>query len=478
MKSEIRDNIIWKINQQPGMQDDLWTEITPDLPKSKGIYLKDLGSNKPYLDLNGFFGSAPLAYDHPALKSKEFRKKLISAATYRPSLADFWTQEMAEFVDAFRRVALPAYPHHFDHFFFIEGGSLAIENALKAAFDWKVRTNMKKGLFRTASGEVYDPQEDLQPLGTKVLGFEHAFHGRSGYTLSLTHTKPEKYKYFPKFPWLRSIEPPVLKYDNHGKVANRDEVERLCREAIAAVRAQLTEHAHDIGAIIIEPIQCEGGDRHIPSEFFVELRKLANEFDAILIYDEVQTGIGATGKMWAHEYFGIEAKPDIIAFAKKAQVSGIIADSERFAIIPENVFANTDASKSRINSTWGGNPADMVRSTVILETIAKENLVSNAANTGKYFLKGLCSLCQEFPKTLSNPRGLGLLLAVDINPAVDSANYKMWQQLRKEHVLSLICGKNTVRFRPHLDISHADVDEAISRLHKAVQSFEKKYRIK
>ncbi len=476
MDRDIRQQIIWVPNLQGGLQDDLWTSITPDLLRSKGVYLHDLRCRKPILDLNGFFGSAAIRYDHPALSRRAFGRKLFDAARYRPSLSDFWTKELAEFVDTFRRVAMPAYPHHFEHFFFVEGGALAVENALKAAFDWKVRMNMQAKIYRTPEGDVYDPQEELQPIGSKVIGFNHAFHGRAGYTLSITHTKPEKYKYFPKFPWFRHIDPPIQTFDANGNVIDPEGILHKSQQAIAEVRRIFESNPNDIAAILIEPIQCEGGDRHILPSFLVELRKLANEFDAILIYDEVQTGLGVTGKMWAHEHFGSDAKPDVIAFAKKAQVGGIIADSKRFGLVPDNVFANHEGSYSRINSTWGGNPADMVRATVILNVIEEEKLLNNAASMGKYFLEGLHALCREFPKSLLNPRGRGLLLAIDVVRKIDSPHIKLWDLMKKQHLLALVCGEQTLRFRPQLDITRNDIDEAFKRMRRALYTFERKYQ--
>ncbi len=436
-----------------GLQDDWWTGVAPDLEKSRGSYLVDV-SGEEYLDLNGFFGTAPVRFDHPRLRSQEFKEELWRAGFYRPSLSDFWTEEMALFVKVFREVAVPNYMHHL---FFIEGGALAVENALKAAFDWKVRRNMAKGVLKC------DPVEERRPLGTRVISFENAFHGRSGYTLSLTHTAdPRKYKYFPKFDWFR-VQPPYLKFDSKGNAQVVGDIDKALKD----IEDILDCYADDVAAIIIEPIQAEGGDLHIPAEFFKGLRELADKYEVLLIYDEVQAGMGTTGRFWAHQHFGPDAVPDLVSFGKKSQVCGVMANGPKMAQVKEHVFGNEHESKSRLNSTWGGNPVDMVRSRVYLEIIRDENLVENAAKMGELFLQGLRNLAEMLPDKIENPRGKGLMLAVDAK--TPELQGKIWQALMEERVLSLTCGKLGVRFRPHLDITEDEVKDALDRFTRALK---------
>lgn len=452
-KDQIRTTIIGNPSKGiAGMQDDWWTSIAPDLWNSHNSYLRDLNGNE-YLDFSGFFSTSVVRFDHPKIRDKNFLDQLARAAIYRPSLADFWTQDMAEFVDTFRRVAVPEY---MQHLFFIDGGSLAVENAMKAAFDWKVRLNMRKGLIKN------DPVEEKQPLGSKILMFERAFHGRSGYTLSMTHTiDPRKYKYFPKFDWFR-VNPPVYFFDNNGNITNSTEVIEQQKNAINEIKSILKQHADDIAAFIIEPIQCEGGDRHIPIEFFKELRTLTEENDILLIYDEVQTGLGTTGAMWGHQHFGEDARPDILAFSKKAQVGGVMANYEKMSVIKENSFNNEFESKSRLNSTWGGNPVDMVRCKVLCEIMDEEDLLSNVKELGQYLLGQVQQLCQEFSDIIENPRGRGFLFAFDAK--TPELKGKIWQAFYDENFLGLTCGSKTLRFRPHLDLTRDEADEAVKRI--------------
>ncbi len=438
-----------------GLQDDLWTNVIPDIRRSHGSWLFDAGSGREFLDFKAFFATSAVSYDHPKLLEKEFLEKLAWAGIQKPSLSDMWPQEMADFVEAFRRVAVP---EGMKHLFFVEGGGLGVENALKAAFDWKVRLNMAKGLIKN------DPQEERRPLGTRVIGFEDGFHGRTGYTMSLTHTAdPRKYKYFPKFDWFR-VTNPKLRFPLTDEA--RDEAERKEDQALAEISAILKEHPNDIAAIIIEPIQAEGGDNHMRPEFFVTLRQIADENDIMLIYDEVQTGLGTTGKMWCFQHFPAEAAPDMVAFGKKVQLGGMMARGEKLSMVKENVFAPLHESKSRLNSTWGGNLVDMVRSTRILEIIEEENLVENAAKMGEVFLSGLRNLTDLFPGLINNPRGRGLMLAFDA--ATPDLQGKIWQAFFDEGLLCLTCGKLGVRFRPHLDVTEDDIKKGLDIMTRAL----------
>ncbi len=440
-----------------GLQDDWWTGIVPDMSKSHGSFLHDAGSGRDYLDFNCFFATSAVSYDHPKLWDKAFMEKMALAAVHKPSLSDFWTEYMAEFVETFRQVAVPDF---MGHLFFVSGGALGVENALKAAFDWKVRLNMAKGILKN------DPVEEKRPLGTRIIALENCFHGRTGYTLSMTHTAdPRKYKYFPKFDWFR-VTSPSLRFPITEQVIQ--EVERKEAQALDEIKAILREHPNDIAAIVAEPIQAEGGDNHFRPEFFKALRQLADENDILLIYDEVQTGLGSTGKMWAFQHFGEDARPDLVSFGKKTQVCGVMASSEKMAKVPENVFSNEYEGKSRLNSTWGGNQVDMVRATQILRIIQQENLVDNAAKMGEMLLNGLRNLADMHPGLISNVRGKGCMIAFDAS--TPDLQGKIWQAMFDQGLLGLTCGKLSLRFRPHLDLTEDEVKTGLDMISRALKS--------
>jgi L-lysine 6-transaminase len=414
-------------------------DLTYDMEKSHGAYIYDAKYNRTLLDFFTCFASVPLGYNHPKMVNDEnFKKNLLLAAMANPSNSDVYTQQYAQFVETFSKIGIPDY---LPHAFFIAGGGLAVENAIKVAMDWKVQKNFAKGY--------------AEEKGFKVLHFEKAFHGRTGYTLSLTNTLPDKTKWFAKFDWPRVSVPEVvfpLSGENLNHAIQTEET------SIAQIKKAFAEHKDDICAIIIEPIQSEGGDNHLREEFLIQLKALADENDAFLIYDEVQTGVGLTGKFWCHQNFSEKARPDIIAFGKKMQVCGILVGN-KVDEVEKNVFK----VPSRINSTWGGNLVDMVRSSQILQIIEDDQLCLNAATVGAYLKDNLANLAQQFDQ-MSNVRGLGLLCSFDF-PTKEMRNAFIAKGLEK-NVMFLGCGERTIRFRPALCIEQKHIDEGLTVMEK------------
>ncbi|MFC1550156.1 L-lysine 6-transaminase [Candidatus Neomarinimicrobiota bacterium] len=410
-----------------------------DLQKSHGSWIVDARDSREYLDLFSMFASLSIGYNHPYIL--ENKNRLTEAALNKPTNSDVYSVQLAEFVDTMGRIAQPDY---LPYSFYIEGGALAVENTLKAAFDWKVRKNSAAGFAET----------DL-----KIIHFKDCFHGRSGYTMSLTDS-PDKRKtmHFPKFDWPR-ITNPKLSFPLTEDILT--DVKTTEDKAINEIKTTINKHKHGIAAIIIEPIQGEGGDNHFRPEFLVQLRQIANENEIILIYDEIQTGIGITGKMWAHEHFGENARPDIISFGKKTQVCGVFA-GKRFDEVGEHVFNQS----SRINSTWGGNLTDMVRFNLYLNVIENDELVQNAANTGKYLQDQLISMQSKFSDKVSNARGSGLFAAIDLNSPENRDT--LIKYIQEEGALMLGCGIKTLRFRPHLNITQPEIDIAIDIVGRAL----------
>lgn len=414
-------------------------DIVLDLEKSTPSHIFDKKHNRYFLDLFTFFATMPLGMNPPEIFDEEFVTKLKRAALNKPSNTDFFTEELYEFIKTFERVALPDWGKYL---FFIEGGALAVENALKIAFDWKVRKNFQKG-YREEKGH-------------QVIHFQEAFHGRSGYTLSLTNTDPNKVQYFPKFDWPRILNP-KLKFPLTDDVL--EEVIQKEKLAIEQIKNAITKNKDDIACLIIEPIQGEGGDNHFRKEFFQKLREICDENEILLIYDEVQTGIGLTGKMWAYEHF---VQPDIIAFGKKLQVGGVIC-SNRIDDVEENVFRKG----GRINSTWGGNLTDMVRATKYLEIIEKNNLIENAKRMGDYLLNSIQNLQNDFNDLISNARGKGLMCAIDVKDK--STRDSLRKKLFENGLIILGCGEKSIRFRPRLSITKDNIDEAIEIFRKSLK---------
>jgi len=414
-------------------------DIVLDLEKSQGRRLYDARSGRWFLDVFSFFATLPIGLNHPKLKDPAFLAKLTRAALANPANSDIYTTEFAEFVETFARVAMPPY---LPHAFFVAGGTLGVENALKAAMDWKVRRNFRKGL--------------AEEKGHQIIHFQEAFHGRSGYTLSMTNTAdPRKYQYYAKFDWPRVVNPKLRFPVDEAELTRVQKVEQ---EALDGIKAAFLERRDDIAAILIEPIQAEGGDHHLRGEFLAALRQVAHENDALLIFDEVQSGVGLTGRFWAHQHFGVE--PDLLAFGKKMQICGMIAGG-RIDEEPDNVFRVS----SRINSTWGGNLVDMVRSQRYLEIIEEERLVEHAASVGAHLLARLLALQAQRPDLLSNARGRGLMCAVDFPDG--AIRDRMADKAYDLDLMILPCGHRSLRFRPPLDITIAEVDEAVDIIRRA-----------
>lgn len=410
-----------------------------DMDRSHGVYLHDANDGREYLDAFTFFASWPIGYNHPRMLEPDFTKRITKAALNNPSNSDIYTQEMAHFVENFANQVTPkGFPHHF----WISGGALAVENALKTAFDWKARK-----LNRTAFSE---PVEDLV-----ILHLKEAFHGRSGYTMSLTNTDPGKIGLFPKFKWPR-VHNPKVELDLEGNISN--DIEASEAQTEEELKQAFADHKDRIAGIILEPLQGEGGDNHFRPQLFSMLRNFADEKEALLMYDEVQTGFFGTGKPWMWQNF--EVAPDVVAFGKKSQVCGIYANS-RVEEVKDHVFSLS----SRINSTWGGNLTDMVRGSRFIEIIQEERLDENIAARGQEFIEGLRQLARETGK-ITNVRGIGSLAAFTM--ASKQEREDTLKQLSVNGMLALRSGPTSIRFRLPLVISTTEVQLYLQAVAKAL----------
>lgn len=446
---------------------DGFTGIVVDLSKCRGHYIYDELNDKNYLDMISFFASSPISYNHPGMLDEEFKEHLLNSSIIKPSNSDLYTPQLAEFIYAMEKYAIP---DELPHLFLISGGALAVENAFKTAFDWKTKLNMNKGVWR---GD-YETVDKRYCNDLKIIHFKEAFHGRTGYTLTTTNTfVRRKYQLFPKFDWPR-VNNPKIEFP-------LDETEEIRLNAIEDsvidnIHRIIEKEPENIAGIVIEPIQAEGGDNHFREKFFVELRKICDWNECLLIYDEIQTGMGLTGEMWCYQHFE-EVTPDILCFGKKTQVCGILA-SERIDEVEYNVFSDeVDEEKgfapgtSRLNSTFGGNLVDMVRATRYLEIIDEENLIENASVMGDYFLNELKSLGEEHPHIMENIRGRGLMIAFDA-PTTELRD-AIFDEALNNDLLILKCGEKTIRFRPHLDVDEATIDRTLEIMDTTLTSLER-----
>jgi L-lysine 6-transaminase len=377
---------------------------------------------KSYLDCVSQYASQPLGWNDPSLSCLDEDAKDI--IRHKVANSDFYTMEKGRFIRDISSI-LP----DFKRFFFVEGGTLAVENALKVAFDWKAQ-------------KINCPQNVTPNLD--VIHLQHAFHGRGGYSLSLTNTTPEKTRWFPTFPWTRIPSPAINIY--------REEENLKRIEDIALNMAWEAMTKKNAAAFIMEPIQGEGGDNQFSKRFLTSVREMCDETETLLIFDEVQTGVGLTGKWWAYQHYGIV--PDIITFSKKTQVGGI-ATTDRIDDI-----ANVFKVSSRINSTWGGNVIDMARFSAIKKAIEENNLLENVTKVGEKLREDL----KQLPE-IQNVRGLGLMIAFDL--ASSERRNQVLENMEK-NMFALKCGPRSIRLRPHLTFNEADAKIACEFIEKAL----------
>ena len=408
--------------------------VVLDLERSEGVWMFDARSGKRYLDAFSFFASWPMGYRHPMLLAPDYQDEILQAATTKTSNSDIYTVEMARFVEAFATKVTPeGFPHHF----WVSGGALAVENALKTAFDWKARKRGRTSFESNVNDLV-------------ILHFRRAFHGRTGYTLSLTNTRPDKIGLFPKFAWPR-VHNPAIEFDLQGGIANDIEAEE--QRAIDEIDKVYSQYGKRVAAILIEPMQGEGGDNHFRGEFLAELRRFADEKESMLIFDEVQTGFFGTGKPWMWQHFDV--KPDIVAFGKKTQVCGLYASS-RVDEVVDNVFSLS----SRINSTWGGNLVDMVRCRQFIEICEKENLSDHVADVGDRLIAGLRQIAHR-SGVISNIRGRGSLVAFTAESP--ERRGQILGDMFDNELIALPCGPSSIRFRLPYVIKFDEIDEILAR---------------
>jgi L-lysine 6-transaminase len=383
-----------------------------------------------YLDFHGGYGSNPIGWNHPKLIER--MSKDIELFSNKPANGDFYSRSLADFVD---RMKTKVIPEEYEWMFFIDGGALAVENALKVAMDWKCQL----------TGD---------DRATRIIHLQNAFHGRSGYTMSLTNTDPHKIKYFPKFEWPRLQNLPYMNESNTEEYQARKDVE--CIQELERMTARSRNH---IAGMIIEPIQGEGGDNYFTPRFLKMIQKFCNDNEILLICDEVQTGFFSTGKPWAFQHYDIE--PDIVVFGKKSQQCGIFGGGPRLALKQGGCFTES----GRISSTWSGNLTDMVRSTHIIDIIHENHLSENATQRGEQWNSEMKDIQSKYD--ISNIRNKGLWLAFDMDTT--ERRNKLLEIMKEQRLLGLASGTHTIRFRPNLATTTDDVSACVIRTENSLR---------
>lgn len=210
-----------------------------------------------------------------------------------------------------------------------------------------------------------------------------------------------------------------------------------------------------VAGVIVEPIQGEGGDNSASPRFFRELRAITKRHGVALIVDEVQTGVGATGKFWGHEHWNLTDTPDIVTFSKKMQAAGFYHKLEMRA-----------PSEYRNFNTWMGDPIRALQAGVMIKEIKSKNMIENVNITGKYLKDGLLQLSKKYP-IVANIRGQGTYLAFD---CIGDQHMKLLTNLRQRGMEATSSGTNSIRFRPMLIFAPRHAAQCLNILDDALKA--------
>ncbi|KAK1756026.1 4-aminobutyrate aminotransferase [Echria macrotheca] len=425
-----------------------------DYPKSAGNYIADPDGNI-LLDVYAQIASIPIGYNNPALLKAARSDEMINGLINRPALGNFPPEDWAEVL---RSGILKVAPKGLNQVFTAMAGSDANETAYKAAFMWR-RQHERGGAHVEFTAEEMESAMDNKSPGASdlsILSFKTGFHGRLFGSLSTTRSKPIHKLDIPAFDWPQATFP-QLKYPLDQHVEENRAIEKA---ALDEVEHLLKNYHVPPCAVIVEPIQSEGGDNHASPEFFRGLRAVTRKHNVLLIVDEVQTGVGATGRFWAHDHWNLEDPPDMVTFSKKAQTAGYY-------------FGNPELRPNkpyRQFNTWMGDPARALLFRAIIGEIERLGLVENTARVGDYLYGKLEGLAKKYPGQFENLRGkgMGTFIAFD-NPQRD----QFLVTAKKFGVNIGGSGQSAVRLRPMLIFQERHADILVERLEEVVKALQK-----
>lgn len=466
--------------------------IAFDPTESVGPYLATAdrdASGEPYrfMDLGALIASQPFGENDPDLVARVLRDLPYAVARYAHS--EYQTALSLRLKAALDRIAPAGAPRHF----VVNTGAEAVENAIKAVLLNRVKTRAPE------AGRV-SSETPPEPHGLFIISFDGAFHGRTLGSLAATHRRRARLG-FPTFDWPHARFP-VEDPRSLSRTRRRDEksleqvwgllvsgripgvprpveqfrrqlqacdellarlpTERavwpgLVREFVdeqrALIDAAALQRAQRAAGVLVEPIQGEGGLRFASAHFFRHLRLLTRLYDVPLMFDEVQTGWGATGRLWAHELFDLPCPPDVVVWAKKAQ-NGILFVSEELAAFFQE--------EKKFNTTWEGDSVGMLR---LLEYLGRLDL-EQVRRTGAIAREGLEELGRDYPDLVHHVRGSGCLVAFD----VVRPDWREWLRDRafRHGLILLPAGERTLRFYPRYDMEPSALHEALALLRRAV----------
>ncbi|ODV76656.1 4-aminobutyrate aminotransferase [Suhomyces tanzawaensis NRRL Y-17324] len=425
-----------------------------DYEKSVGNYIVDADGNS-FLDVYAQIASIPLGYNNPALIEAAKSDKMIRAIVDRPALGNYPGKDLEEILNGLLAVA----PKGQDKVFPALSGADANELAFKATFFWyqaQKRGGHKVPFSDEENTSVMKGQAPGSPE-LAILSFERAFHGRLFASGSTTCSKPVHKLDMPSFNWPKA-EFPSYKYplDKHEE-ENKKEDQR-CLEIVENL---FKTHSCPIAGVLVEPIQSEGGDNHASNEFFQGLRDITLKHGALLIMDEVQTGIGATGLFWGHEHFEISPPADLVTFSKKFQTAGYYFHDPE--IIPNVAY--------RQFNTWCGDPARMILAGAIASEVVKHDLPAKAQKVGGYLFKKLEDLQAKYPQYLQNLRGKDRATFIAWCFDNSAARDKFLKDMKTVGVNIGGCAEKSVRLRPTMVFEQKHADILVAAIEKVLSGY-------
>eukprot|EP01013_Petalomonas_cantuscygni_P013830 TRINITY_DN2848_c0_g1_i1.p1 TRINITY_DN2848_c0_g1~~TRINITY_DN2848_c0_g1_i1.p1 ORF type:complete len:496 (-),score=145.06 TRINITY_DN2848_c0_g1_i1:179-1666(-) len=412
-----------------------------NLAESKGMYLASIDGPRIF-DWAGYYGSKLITHNHPGLYTPEYTKRLLVAANNKTANPDFLTQECLDYYRLLHRIAPKCMRSHELEIYAVNSGAEAVENMLKYFIVIHNEKLRRKGILSTAS--------------RRFLYFDRAYHGRTLFSLSVTHMPqdPEGTKDF-----LGMVAGNLqIKFPAVDASQSEEENSRRTDESLATLNALLEAHSDEIVAIITEPIQGAGGHRVAQKRFFQGLSELCHKYEVCLGFDEVQTAGGQTGAIFMADQMELPHSPHAIAVAKKFGC-GVV------------YMRKTVGDRGVLDSTWGGTLSDMVRVVREYAIVEEENMLEQVPQKAAAMIQGLESLTKRYPELIFNVRGMGLYQGFTV--ANGKLKGRLWElALEQEQMLLLGAGTRSIRFRPPLDVTEADIALMIEKLDRCFKVIE------